>query len=483
MKLKSILLSLLFSAVVFAQEKSEFVYASLETQHAKELKESHPELIEILVANDDLSIAYLHPEAAHELHQKILSHGPGYLMHPSKEAALEKLNNINKQSRAVTTFTIDQQTYVNQLIDQVSQSEIEEVILALEAFGTRYHTSLQANQSANYVKQKWESIIAAYGRQNDVSVRLVDHVNTPMKSVVVTINGTQTPHEYVIIGGHLDSTVMTQNKTIAPGADDDASGIATITEALRVLLANNFQPNRTVEIMAYAAEEIGLVGSNEIATAYRNQGKNVTAYVQFDMTNFKGSSEDVYLATDSFINNNLNLYLIELMEEYNSNGNHQFTYGTTRCNYGCSDHYSWAMNNFPAAFPFEASFNDSNPYIHTPNDTFSLVGDASHSVKFAKLAIEFLVETAKHTADLAVSDLSTTKGSYYLDQRVLRFELPASTNISTASVINVGGQKILTTKHLKSKDKIDLSHLPQGGYILVIETQEGKKISHKFILK
>ena len=483
MKLKSILLSFLLSAGVFAQDKSEFIYASLEAQHARELKESHPELIDILVTNNDLSIAYLHPEAAHELHQKILSHGPGYLMHPSKEAAIQKLNSIDKQSRAVTAFTIDQQTYVNRLIDQVSQPDIEEVILALEAFGTRYHTSTQANQSANYVKQKWESIIAAYGRQNDVSVRLVNHNNTPMKSVVVTINGTQTPNEYVIIGGHLDSTVMSQNKSVAPGADDDASGIATITEALRVLLANNFQPNRTVEIMAYAAEEIGLVGSNEIATSYRNQGKNVTAYVQFDMTNFKGSYEDVYLATDSFISNNLNLYLIELMEEYNSTGNHQFSYGRTRCNYGCSDHYSWAMNNFPAAFPFEASFDDSNPHIHTQNDTFSLVGDASHSVKFAKLAIEFLVETAKHTGSLAISDLNATKGQFYLDQKVLGFELPASTKIIIASVMNVGGQKIVTKKQLNSKDKIDLNHLPQGGYILVLETQEGKKISHKFILK
>lgn len=483
MKLKSSLLMLMLSMGIFAQDKTEFIYASLEVQHASELKASHPELIDIITTHNDVTIAHLHPEAAHELHQKILSHGPGYLMHPSKEAAIDKIKNVKEQSRTVLQFTIDQQAFVRQALDEVSQSNIEEVMLALEAFGTRYHTSVQANQSAEYVKQTWENIIALYGRENDVSVRLVNHNNTPMKSVVVTINGTQTPNEYVIIGGHLDSTVGGWDKSFAPGSDDDASGIATITEALRVLLANNFQPNRTVEIMAYAAEEIGLVGSNEIATSYRNQNKNVVAFVQFDMTNFKGSSQDVYLATDSFINNALNLYLIELMEEYNSSGHHQFTYGTTRCNYGCSDHYSWAVNNFPAAFPFEASFDDSNMNIHTPYDTFELIGDASHSVKFAKLAIEFLVETAKHTGPLATTDYPSLKGQFYLDQKVLGFELPSTTKVISATVMNVGGQKMITKTQLNSKDRIDLNHLSQGGYILILETQDGQKITHKFVLK
>lgn len=483
MKLNYTFLFLLVSMMGVAQDKSEFVYASLEAKHARELQLSHPELIDVLATHEDLSIAYLHPDAAHELHQKILSHGPGYLMHSSEALALQKIKGIADQSRAVVSFTIDQQPYVNQLIPQVSQDDIEEVMLALEAFGTRYHTSAQANQSANYVKQKWESIIAQYERQNDVSVRLVTHNNTPMKSVVVTINGQVTPNEYVIIGGHLDSTVSGRDRSFAPGSDDDASGIATITEAFRVLLANNFQPNRTVEIMAYAAEEIGLVGSNEIATSYRSQNKNVKAFVQFDMTNFKGSPLDVYLATDTFINNSLNLYLIELMETYNTTGEDYMTYGTTRCNYGCSDHYSWAINNYPAAFPFEASFDDSNPLIHTTNDTFDLVRNASHSVKFAKLALEFLVETAKQKSNLNLSDTPSVKNKFYLNQNILGFELPLNQKINSASIINVGGQKVLTKLNLKSKDSMDLKSLSKGAYILILETPSGEKITYKFILK
>ena len=42
----------------------------------------------------------------------------------------------------------------------------------------------------------------------------------------------------------------------APGADDDASGSATILEVFRTMMKNRFEPDRTVEFHAYAAEEV-----------------------------------------------------------------------------------------------------------------------------------------------------------------------------------------------------------------------------------
>jgi leucyl aminopeptidase len=58
----------------------------------------------------------------------------------------------------------------------------------------------------------------------------------------------------------------------APGADDNASGIATITETIRVLMSNGFQPKKTLKFMAYAAEEVGLLGSKEIANDFKKKG-------------------------------------------------------------------------------------------------------------------------------------------------------------------------------------------------------------------
>src|SRR5204863_2474512 len=106
--------------------------------------------------------------------------------------------------------------------------------------------------------------------------------------------------EVVVLGGHLDSiNARGGNRTArAPGADDDASGIATLTETLRVLLASNYRPERTIEFMAYAAEEVGLRGSQDIARAYQRDGVRVVGALQLDMTNFQGSDRDIWLMKD-----------------------------------------------------------------------------------------------------------------------------------------------------------------------------------------
>lgn len=109
------------------------------------------------------------------------------------------------------------------------------MILKLEAYKTRYHLKTEANLAAEELKSLWEKMIKEAGRENDISVKLVTHLYTPMKSVILTIKGSELSSEYVIIGGHLDSIISGNDQSFAPGADDNASGIATITEVLRVL--------------------------------------------------------------------------------------------------------------------------------------------------------------------------------------------------------------------------------------------------------
>jgi leucyl aminopeptidase len=69
----------------------------------------------------------------------------------------------------------------------------------------------------------------------------------------------------------------------APGADDNASGIAVVTETLRAIIASGFKPKRTIKFIGYAAEEVGLRGSKAIAQDYKNQGLNIVGVAQFDM--------------------------------------------------------------------------------------------------------------------------------------------------------------------------------------------------------
>ncbi len=77
----------------------------------------------------------------------------------------------------------------------------------------------------------------------------------PYHSVVATLRGSEFPDEYVVLGGHFDAF------SAATGGVDDGSGFAPAMEAIRLLAAAGARPKRSVAVVLFAAEEIGLVGS------------------------------------------------------------------------------------------------------------------------------------------------------------------------------------------------------------------------------
>ncbi|CAM1359448.1 Protein of unknown function precursor containing a C-terminal secretion signal. Putative peptidase M28 family [Tenacibaculum sediminilitoris] len=435
MKKKYLLLSLLLLCLSFSNVHSQekMFYGTIETKDALKLLKVAPSDIKILSSTNGFSAVKLSHHAAEKLHHMILTHGPGFIYEPSEKQALQTIKKLQsrKAHKKRASYTISENQLVNQSLGLVNNTNIANHIVELENYGTRYHTTQKATQAVQDLKQKWETI--ANGR-SDVSVRIVNHSSTSMPSVVMTIQGSDFPNEYVIIGGHIDS-VSPERATNAPGADDNASGIATITEMARVLFQMDFQPKRTIEFMAFAAEEVGLRGSKEIAQDYKNRNINVLSYVQFDMTNYKGSPKDVYISDDSYNSSTLNDFLASLMDYYNASGNHQFTYDYTRCNYGCSDHYSWAQQGYDAAFPFEASFNDSSPYIHTVNDTSDRfpTANATHAAKFAKLGLEYLIEVAKSKTSVSVPTYCDSRGNSVNDEYIQNVLLGAINNNSGAT--------------------------------------------------
>lgn len=466
----------------FAQTNQDFVFATMETEHATFLQKQQPDSIKILSSKDNLSAIYFHPAIAEHLQGKF-AHGNGYIFRNSESEAILFLKQNKSDKKTPFNYTITEQDFITKALDDVDVKEIEKMILILEGFKTRFHNLKEANEAILKIKEIWEKMIADAGR-TDVYVKLVNHVNTPMNSLILTIKGNEKQDEFVIIGGHADSTIGRYvNNSVAPGADDNASGIATITEVLRVLLKNNFKPQRTTEIMAYAAEEIGLVGSGEIAQKYASDQKNVIGYVQFDMTNYKGSSKDVVLMTDSYCDSNLNSFLMKLMDTYNKTGIHQFTYDTSICTYGCSDHASWAENGYAATMPFEAKMNEANPYIHTINDTYAMMGNTStHAAKFTKLGIEYIVEAAKQTGKLATETIEKATSKVYVTDKILNYQLSYASPISI-KIIDANGRTIKIFNSDQLNGSVNLSDLSTGFYIATINDNKGKSISHKFILK
>lgn len=318
----------------------------------------------------------------------------GFVAHESladAELYTQKLNSVSQlaSTSSFASYTIDNATTVNALLSSINASELTDTVNSMMNFHNRYYSVQSGVDAAQWLKNHWQQIASS---RSDISVEYFNH-SFSQSSVVVTIPGAEKADEIVVIGGHLDSINQSNpSNGRAPGADDNASGIAVLTQALKAIVDNNYQPQRTIQIMGFAAEEVGLRGSKDIAQSYKSQAKNVVGMVQFDMTGNNGSSTDIVMMTD-YTNSPQNQYLSQLLDAYQPS----VSYGFDQCGYGCSDHASWYQQGFAASMPFESRMSDINPLIHTSNDSQF---DAQHASKFAKLAVSYLAEMAKNAGDV-----------------------------------------------------------------------------------
>lgn len=339
-------------------------------------------------------------EALSEAMHKHFNKCAGFMWHATEGEALRLADGRPAEtSRAsLAVYTIDNNSNVAPMISSAREMPVRQTILDLSSYLTRRHDSETGLLSANYINFRWGQIAAT---RDDMSVSFFNHPTevTPQPSVILTIEGTDTPDEVVVLGGHQDSINRGGAGLAAPGADDDASGIASLTEAIRVIAESGFRPKKTVQFMAYAAEEVGLRGSADIAQSYAAENKNVIGVFQLDMTNYSTDPTIDFAFITDWTNGEQNQFLRDLIDNYLPG----MTYADDVCGYACSDHASWTQNSFVASFPHEAPFGSNNvPNIHTANDTISLSGEnADRALKFTKLALAYVGELAKGSLPFA----------------------------------------------------------------------------------
>jgi bacterial leucyl aminopeptidase len=421
----------MFAAPVFAQsgdsrhaqQDAEAALASLHLEQnpfapvhivmSRKSYDGMPDLVSNSVAKADTAgtalvvseiKAYMLSEISERIHQRENRCG-GFFAFATREEA-DAFVRSDRSAQAISsrallaTYTIDNQATVNPWLTQVVSTNIQNTIGTLSAYQNRYYTSTTGKTSAEWIRTTWQGL--AGSRTDVTSVLSSCSTCSTQPSVILTIQGNELPNEIVVLGAHLDSingSAGGSTTQVAPGADDDASGIATLTETLRIAMASGWKPKRTVKFMGYAAEEVGLRGSNAIAQAHATAGANVVAVLQLDMTNYRtGTAADMRLVSD-YSNVDMKTFLTNLFDAYLAPLG--MTRGTYTCGYACSDHASWTSAGYPSAMFFEAgtggtSGSSYNPYIHTANDTLANMGNSAvNSAKFARLGLAFLGEAAK----------------------------------------------------------------------------------------
>ncbi|MBY0412865.1 MAG: M20/M25/M40 family metallo-hydrolase [Bdellovibrionales bacterium] len=395
--IKTLCLSLAITALPLFQSsavENKQVYISIDSDALNFSEKTFGRRVEEVQTKDGISIIKIDEDSLPWLsllmHREFNRCG-GFMVHDDESDAMELLNSQDgaqqfAKNNLFANYTIDQDNLVKPLVDAVVANNIFNSITKLSSFKNRYYKGEFGKQSAAWIKETWTGLVK---NRTDATVEYFPHSQWDQPSIILTLKGAS--DDVIVIGGHQDSINGSFGgaTSTAPGADDNASGISTITEVIRILADSSYQPQKTIKFMAYAAEEVGLLGSKEIAKSFKQKNVNVIGVMQLDMTNYQGTKDlDIVLMRD-YTNEEQNNFVGSIIDHYVPG----IKWGFDKCGYGCSDHASWHSQGYPASMPFEAKMNDMNHNIHTAKDTLSVSGgNAAHAAKFAKMAIAYLVE-------------------------------------------------------------------------------------------
>ncbi len=207
--------------------------------------------------------------------------------------------------------TVNRDTQIAELVNQISADSLRSHINGLVSFGTRHTLSVPADATTQpgkkglgaarqwilgkfnqYARQSGGRLTAALdtwtlqpdGRRVDKPVN--------MGNVMATLKGSDpTDNRIFIVQGHMDSRVtnVMNRESDAPGANDDGSGTAAVIELCRVMSKASFPA--TVIFVTLTGEEQGLLGAEHLSQRAVNEKWNVEAVLNNDIMGSNNSSD------------------------------------------------------------------------------------------------------------------------------------------------------------------------------------------------
>lgn len=343
------------------------VYCEKENQQSYVEREN----VEVLFSNDDLLIV------------KSL----GTEIKPAKNDGMVAVYNktaILAQARRDFPTVTEEDALTRTLMDEVSIENLTATVQHLQDYGRRQYNTSQAYEAGQWIYDQFDNL--------GLDVEQFEFkygVNESSPNIIATQWGTKYPNKYIVCGSHYDSERSGHGGQEAPGADDNATGVATVLETARILSEYTFECS--IIYCAFSAEEIGLVGSEAYASFCAEMGYEIVAYFNNDMNGYLHPGNEIHVdliypdnveTLGNYYMNVANVYFPEMEVRHI-----EFTKGD-------SDHTSFNNNGFMGIYPFEDKDN-SSPYIHTLEDVIGIsVNSFEQSQRFTQMNLACLVTLA-----------------------------------------------------------------------------------------
>jgi hypothetical protein len=332
---------------------------------------------------------------------RLTSLAPRPLMLPSQQAKEPEIPtlltpNLQVQQMIAQVSTSTLSTYVGNL------SGVSAVMIGntLYTIATRYtYTDVPMTKATRYAYEYFAS------QGLSTSYHYYNFLGETKRNVIAEQPGLTHPDKIYLLIAHLDDTSSAPGNpmTLAPGADDNASGSAAVMHIASILKQYDF--NCTLRYALVTGEEQNLGGSWAYATEIQNNQENLLGVLNLDMLGYNspGSNPTIELHTRyNSLQNAGDLAIANLFKDAVSTYSIQLMPQILQSGDTGSDHASFWSKGYPAILAIE-DWNDHTPFYHKIYDQLSTL-DMGYYTEFVKAALA----TFAHMGCLPESQLAGT---------------------------------------------------------------------------
>ena len=344
----------------------------------------------------------------------------------------------------------EENAIIREMMDQVNMDSLQATVQYLQDYQSRLWNSTNAFSASDWIAGRMEALGLEVEQQ-------AFYANTWLGSgqaapnVIGIQRGTLYPDVYVVCGSHFDSFSWAayQGSGDAPGADDNATGVASVLESARIMTQYEFE--YSIIYCAYGCEEMGLYGSEAYASRCQQQGMDILGYFNNDMNGYLNPGDPIHI--DCIYPNSvapIGTYYMNVGSVYFP----ELPIRHVNFNEGDSDHTSFNENGYMGIYPFE-DYQHYSPYIHTVND---LIGNSVNSwemsQQYCRMNIGCLAELATLFDNTDVNEIDDQ------DEEIVRYE-----------VYDLMGRLVYR----------DVTNLPSGIYVVRYFTKNGNTVTRKVL--